>query len=353
MQQFACSVSIVFSLSMAALLAGCSTSSGSGVCNDAWSKAAKACPNAASNSQQQQFLQQCNSPQSLQGCASQASAWASCVKQTASFTCDSTGQPQAAGCDAQGNAFASCLLGSLGLDGGTFDFDAGTVDFDNGTPGGSDSGISPADAAPSRLCDGHCSIAFTSGSDWSSFAGTLMPDDGSPGASYSKGASLGPAREVCLSPSIPANCPATALTYTTSGTGWAAGSGIPQAHWIWRGDVVASAPADLQLGIFEKSFDLGPNPAGLIQIAADNFAQIFVNGLAVGAVGSMTDITQANTAHSMLTTFDLTAALQAGSNTITVVGQNAVGAFSGCGASPCTYMQNPAGVDFAGTLTSR
>jgi len=80
-----------------------------------------------------------------------------------------------------------------------------------------------------------------------------------------------------------------------------------------------------------------------------------VNGTAVGSVGSITDITPAGNAQNMLETFDLTPALQTGSNKITVVGQNGPSSFlsGACGAAGCSYAQNPAGVDFAGTLSSR
>ena len=92
------------------LCLGCSSSSGTsgGSCADAWNKAVAACPAVSSN--QQSFLQQCNNPSEFPGCASQASAFADCIKSASSYTCDSLGQPHAVGCDSQANAVGLCVL---------------------------------------------------------------------------------------------------------------------------------------------------------------------------------------------------------------------------------------------------
>jgi hypothetical protein len=319
-----------------------------GTCDDAWNKAAAACPSAASTTAQQQFLQQCNNPQSFRGCESQASALTDCVKKSSSFTCNSNGQPSAVGCSGQANAFGACILGQ---------FDAGLPsDLDVAAPD-LDAGGASADAGAAVICDGQCSTTFASGPDWQSFSGDLSPAGGSPDASYTVGVSLGSAAEVCLTPSVPANCPAGmsgVVIYHVSGTGWAGGSAIPQAHWIWRGDVSPTAPADLVVGVFEQAFQLGTNPTGSIQIAVDDFAEVFVNGAAVGTAGSISDVALAGQDQSVAKTLDLTPALHAGSNKITVVGRNGPAAFAGgCGASGCTYAQNSAGVVFAGTLSWR
>lgn len=197
-------------------------------------------------------------------------------------------------------------------------------------------------------CAGRCVLTFASGPDWASFAGESAPDAGD-----AHGASLGPARVVCAGPQSPVHCPTTAsgvLVYGDIQGAWGAGSSMPQAFWIWRGDVTPSAPADLQIGVFEQTFVLGAQPAGTLQIGADDSAAVFVNDVAVGTVGSVTNISIAGRDQNTATTFDLTSALRAGSNKITVVGQNGPSQYAGC-SSPCTYAQNPAGVVFAGTLS--
>jgi hypothetical protein len=123
--------------------------------------------------------------------------------------------------------------------------------------------------------------------------------------------------------------------------------GILDAGWIWRGDVQATAPAAFQTAIFEKTFTLGARPTGVIRVAVDDFARVFVNGVAVGATGSVDYVGEASRAQSSLAEMDLTPALHAGENTITVAARN--GPFN-CDSAACTYVQNPAGVVFAGTL---
>jgi hypothetical protein len=359
MEPIARTASAVFCFLIAGPSAGCGGNSSGATCDDAWTRAAATCSRTGSNTQQhQEFLQLCNSPQSVTGCQSQASALAACFKQAATFVCDSTGQVHAVGCDAQAADLLLCQFPAFDMDGGT---EANGAGMDSGTEADAgidvgtveDTGPAIGDGASPGPCDGSCLISFASGPDWSSFAGTLMPDDGSTNASYTESASLGPAKAVCQNASTPPNCPVGAVVYGLGGGGWAAS--IPQAEWIWRADVVVTAPADLQIGVFEKTFELGVNPTGLIQIAADDFAQVFVNGIAVGSVGSITDIPPAGRAQSAPTTFDLTPALHTGTNKITVVGQNGPASFlmGSCGAAGCSYSQNPAGVDFAGTMTSR
>ena len=207
-----------------------------------------------------------------------------------------------------------------------------------------------AAADVSTTCRGSCVLTFTSGPDWASFAGGPGADPGD-----SEGASLGLARDVCASLQTPGNCPSTAsgvVVYGFAQGGWTACSLFPGAFWIWRGDVTPGAPADLQRVVLEKTFVLGAQPAGSIQIGADDFAAVFVNDVAVGTVGSVTDVSAASSSQNVGATFDLTGALRAGSNKISIVGQNGPASFSGgCAAAGCTYSQNPAGVVFAGTLT--
>jgi hypothetical protein len=156
---------------------------------------------------------------------------------------------------------------------------------------------------------------------------------------------------VCEAPGEPSNCPAGALVYTNvAHGGWAAGAAIAQAYWIWRADVALSQPADYQVAAFQKSFVVGSQPTGSIQIAVDDRAEVFVNGSLVGAVGSITDEPVAVQAQDSLTSLDLTPALSPGTVVPTVVAQNGPPSFAGiCGAAGCTYAQNLAGVVFAGT----
>jgi hypothetical protein len=190
-------------------------------------------------------------------------------------------------------------------------------------------------------------VAFASGSDWKSYSGVIR--SGTP-ASYAAGAYLGPARVVCLSATVPAGCPSGALVYGASGfqaPTWGGGQGLASAAWIWRADVTATATAPFQTAIFEKTFTLGDKPAGTMQIAADDLAQVFVNQVFVGAVGSVVYQGSAARAQNAASTLDLTLALRAGLNTITVVAQN--GPFY-CDSPACPYAQDPAGVIFAGSF---
>jgi hypothetical protein len=198
-------------------------------------------------------------------------------------------------------------------------------------------------------------MAFASDSSWKSYAGTRSLD----GASYARGALLGPARLVCANEAAPANCPSGAVVYGHAGRhvvfdsddptphGWDGGRTIPDAFWIWRADAAPTAAAPFAVAIFEKSFVLGPRPTGTMQIAVDDFAQVFVNHVSVGSVGSTAYVGVAWQAQIAPTPVNLTPALHAGSNTITVVAQN--GPFA-CDSPQCSYSRDPAGVVFGGSL---
>jgi hypothetical protein len=185
-------------------------------------------------------------------------------------------------------------------------------------------------------------IQFASGTDWPSFNGDL---DGPVGAS------VGHARAVCVSPGVPANCAADAVVFRTSGVGWTATVDAPNAAWIWRGDVTPTGQADLQFAVFQKTFTLGANPTGSIQVAADDLVSVRVNGVLVGSAGSLTDPNVAYQAQLTATTLDLGSFLAEGANTLTIVAQNGPASFAGCG-TPCTFQQNLAGVLFGGSLSS-
>jgi hypothetical protein len=187
-------------------------------------------------------------------------------------------------------------------------------------------------------------ILLLSGSDWPWFPGGLGGVDGG---------SLGSAGLVCVTADIPSKCPAGAVIYKPGATdvaGWSAS--YPGALWIWRGDVTPDAIGDLQFALFQRTFALGSKPTGSIQIAADDFAEVLVNGTVAGSTGSITDESVAWQGQNNLTSVDLTAYLVEGANTITVVAQNGPATFTGGACSPCPYSYNTAGVVFGGMLTS-
>jgi hypothetical protein len=111
--------------------------------------------------------------------------------------------------------------------------------------------------------------------------------------------------------------------------------------------------SDLLFAVFQRTFVLGSSPTGTIQLAADDFAEVLVNGSVVGSTGSVTSFGAAYASQSSLETLDLSGYLVEGSNTITVVGQNGPASFTGGECSPCTYAMNTAGVVFGGSLSSR
>ena len=112
----------------------------------------------------------------------------------------------------------------------------------------------------------------------------------------------------------------------------------------------ATSPADLQGAYFSKDFDLaGLLGTGTIFLAADDFAEVSVNGTLVGSTGSITDYGLAAGAQGGLKEFDLTPFMVSGPNTVTIRAQDGPGSFGGC--DPCSYAGNPAGVVFGGTLS--
>ena len=175
------------------------------------------------------------------------------------------------------------------------------------------------------------------------------------GATLASGASwttpFDPARDVCLTPSDPPGCPSDAVDYGLA-PGWSADiSSLGGARWIWRPGISTSDVADGVEVTFTRTFVLAGSPGGTISIAADDYAEVHINGDVVGSVGSTTDKAAASAAQSALTTFDLGSHLVSGANTITIVARNGPASFA-CG-SVCTYAQNPAGVVFGGRLTCR
>ena len=183
-------------------------------------------------------------------------------------------------------------------------------------------------------------ITFGSGSSWNTYSDAALTT------------SLGPAQAVCLNAAAPAPCPAGAVVYGYPGGGWPANlAAIPGAQWIWAPGVTGSTePAEFAQYYFSSSFPVGgPVTAAAFYLAADDFAQLLVNGTSVGTVGSITDIGLAGAAQSALTLFDISPYLVLGSNVITVNAQNGPPAYSGCGA-PCGYAEQPAATVFGGSI---
>ncbi len=204
--------------------------------------------------------------------------------------------------------------------------------------GGDASDGGDADAADGA--DGTGTIVFASGPDWESF-----------GADYA-GEDLGPAQEVCANSSIPDNCPLDAVNYNARATGgWTTFQNQPDVHWIWLGNVQATQLADSVVAGFTKTFTLGAGALGQIAVGADDSADVYINQVLVGSIGSTSNEAAAEAAQNSGAVFDISAALRAGENTITIVAQNGPGSFAGNCPGGCTYTQNTAGVAFAGTIS--
>jgi hypothetical protein len=159
---------------------------------------------------------------------------------------------------------------------------------------------------------------------------------------------LGSAQEVCLNQNSPTNCRAGATRYGYSGAGWRVNlSSIAGATWIWAPAVTgATAPAFPAEFNFSHSYNVPRPPiAGTISVAADDFAEVFVNNRMVGKIGSETNAASASSASSSLTTFDIAPHLTPGLNRIRIRAAN--GNFS-CGAGP--YRCNPAGLVCGGEI---
>jgi hypothetical protein len=133
---------------------------------------------------------------------------------------------------------------------------------------------------------------------------------------------------------------------------WAGyGNLVPGACWMWKPGVTGATLSDLQGVYLSKQFVLGAPISGQISVAADDFAEVRVNGHVVGSTGSVSVYNDALNAQSALKAFDLFQYLVTGLNTITVKAQNGPAAFTGGACDPCNYSRNPAGVIFSGTLT--
>jgi hypothetical protein len=151
----------------------------------------------------------------------------------------------------------------------------------------------------------------------------------------------------------PPDCPAGATVLDAPFGGWSANrSSIPGAEWIWAPGISgATEGAQLASFVFTKALVLPGRPtAGSLSLAADDYAESWVNGHRVGSVGNATDPALAG-AHDYLTTFEITGRLRKGFNLIAIRATNGAAYFSPICSETCTYAQNPAGVLFGGSVT--
>lgn len=151
------------------------------------------------------------------------------------------------------------------------------------------------------------------------------------------GNDLGKAQAVCLDTA--GNCPAGTTAWGYGGN-WSADF-IPGTKWIWAPGITSETqPAFPAEYTFRNNFSLrGGTPiSGVITIAADDYAEIYINECPIGIIGSRYDEPLAANASSELHTFAFSC-LDRGNNTIRIKAAN--GNF-GCGSG--SYTCNPAGV---------
>jgi hypothetical protein len=154
---------------------------------------------------------------------------------------------------------------------------------------------------------------------------------------------LGKAQDVCLDANNPPGCPTSSTKYGYSDAGWAAGTA-----WIWaptldgttaiKGTTKPAYPAEF---FFTHQFSLPLTPrTAKMSVAADDFAEVWVNEEKLGTIGSVTDGAAAGPASTSITTFpNFLSKLKLGLNNITIRAAN--GNF-GCGNGE--YSCNPAGL---------
>lgn len=178
---------------------------------------------------------------------------------------------------------------------------------------------------------GDATLTFISDPSW---LASSAPPDGSLGDPW------GGAQCICFS----VGCPCC----------WTGNIGaIPGACWVWKpGTTPSTVPVDLEWMYLSKTIDVPGYPdGGVLYFAADDFAELRVNGAVVRTIGSVTDYGAAAGAQAQLTQVDLTAFVQPGPNEIVVRLQNGPGWFTGTDCNPCNFGQNPTGVILGGTIS--
>jgi len=214
-------------------------------------------------------------------------------------------------------------------------------------------GLTLAGLLVSRPAQAQNAIPLFSGNNWTTYAANPLPGTPPPPA-------LGPARAVCLNPGSPLFCGVSVggvppMFYGYPGNGWSAKTSMAgicgKANWVWAPGVKGATPhASLATYYFSRTvlLTIPPTAPATLSVAVDDYAEVWVNGTSVAALGSTTVPAVAGAAQNSFHAVDITAFLLSGSNVITIKAQN--GDF--CTASPigCTYQQNPAGVIFCGLI---
>jgi len=153
---------------------------------------------------------------------------------------------------------------------------------------------------------------------------------------------------VCTNATSQAECPAGAVDYGYGGSYWTARIDAcdGKARWLWAPGVTGtSSPAELAEYYFVNHVLVPASPSSAqVIVAADDQAEVIINGAAVGTIGSITDFNVAWADQNKPTAINIASALVTGMNTIIVRAANGPGAFTNC--TNCTYQQNPAGVVF-------
>lgn len=191
------------------------------------------------------------------------------------------------------------------------------------------------------------SVAFASGPGWVAYSN--YPGTNVSGASQAR---YGPAQAVCLN-TWSMLCPPGAVDFMSPYSAWTSAlESIPGAQWVWRpGAGPMSSNADLDRVVFSRTIVVAGKPSGgWISLAADDYAEVRVNGVFVGAIGSVS-LAGPSPAYGALTTFDITSFVKPGANTIDVLAQNGPAETWGYCGAPCTFAANPAGVVFGGAVT--
>jgi hypothetical protein len=218
---------------------------------------------------------------------------------------------------------------------GTWNWKATYGGDDNNASVGSQCGEARVNVSEPGADPQHTVVRFASNTSTQAYSGYPSSVDGGPPPTL-----LGAAQLVCLSA---AGCPPGATDYGSPfGGAWTSDlSSIPGAAWIWRPGVTGeTSGADHDQVVFAWTIVLAGRPGeAWIAIAADDYAEIRVNGELVGSIGGSAP------AYGSLTRFDLGSFVRAGSNAIAILARNG----PWCGS--CPFSQNPAGVVFGGEIT--
>ncbi|MEX2226850.1 MAG: serine/threonine-protein kinase [Dehalococcoidia bacterium] len=161
-------------------------------------------------------------------------------------------------------------------------------------------------------------IAMTSPGGWTVYWDSGLDDD------------IGSARVVCLRREpdmVPANCPGSATSWDAGGNIWRAT--IPNAQWMWVPGITKDSWNDDDQFYFARCFDIAGAPAtGVLELAADHGANVYVNDNWIQWVTGSNNVTSVN----------IGALLESGENCIKLWAANG----NACGN--CRYEDNPAGL---------